>query len=120
MFISMGIIALCNAKMISLGNILLVIGTVLMAGLPRTVRYLISQRRRKGAAVLIFGILLVAKRYAVTGAIVEVVGLFFVFAGSAGLIITVLQNTPVIGSLLRSPSLQPIVSRFSSGTVLPF
>lgn len=105
--------------MISLGNLCFGVGAALIAGVPRTIRFLVSRRRRKGSLVLILGIILVAGKFGVTGTIVEMTGLVLVFASSAGLIITFLRNMPIIGPILDSPQLQPLVLKLGSGSILP-
>lgn len=91
-----------------------------MAGIPRTVKYLAAPRRRRGSIVLLVGVLMVARKYAVSGTLVELAGLFLVCAGSAGLIIAVLQSMPIIGPILNSPQVQPIISKFGPGSILPY
>ena len=115
----MGIAMFFDSRMLSFGNLLVIVGIVLLLGVPRAVAYLTGARKRKGAICFVVGIVLVLRRWTLTGFATELFGLLNLFADFSGVIVAFLRQLPLIGDVLNHPRIAPFVDRTASGQLLP-
>ncbi|RMZ80847.1 hypothetical protein DV737_g2834, partial [Chaetothyriales sp. CBS 132003] len=94
-----------------MGNILFLIGLVLIIGLQKTFAFFARRQKIKGTAAFAAGILLILIRWPLVGFIVEAYGIFILFGDFFATIASFAGNIPVVGPYIKS-ALQSI----SSGT----
>lgn len=116
----LGVISLFDARMLSFGNLLFIVGLVLLCGAPRTVGYLTARKKRRGAICFCLGLFLVLRKWAFSGFLIEIFGILNLFADFTGVIIAFLRQMPLIGNVLNNPSVSPYVERFATGNILPY
>ena len=97
LFITLGIFLFFDRALLSMGNILLLIGITALIGPAKTLTFFADRRKWKGTLAFAAGILLILSRWAFVGFVVEGYGIWMLFGGMIGTLAGVLRNIPVIG-----------------------
>lgn len=118
-FFLFGILTFFDRALLALGNILFLIGVVLIIGLQKTTVFFSRPTKRRGSLCFITGILLILMRWTFVGFMIETVGIFGLFGDFFGIIVQFLRSLPIIGPILSHPMVAPIVDRIAGVSVLP-
>lgn len=113
-FISLGAILL-DSKLVSLGNLLLVTGVILVVGYKRAFQFFFYRRRR--AAFFVFlGLCLILLRWPVVGLFVEGFGMVNLFGDFIPIVLLVARQTPLIGKVFYLPGMKQLMDRLGYST----
>mmetsp|Transcript_5955 Transcript_5955/g.9117 ORF Transcript_5955/g.9117 Transcript_5955/m.9117 type:complete len:95 (-) Transcript_5955:2763-3047(-) len=85
-------------------------------GFSRTVRFFSRRDRIRGIVAFFGGIFLVMFRWPMFGMICQVYGLIYLFGQFFPIAAQSLQNTPVIGSIMRMPAVEKFFQDFGGGS----
>lgn len=110
-FFLLGILAFFDSSLLAIGNILFVIGVVLIIGPTRTIYFFARPTKIKPTIFFFGGITLILFKHSFIGFIVEGVGILSLFGDFLGTIVQFLRNIPVVGALLRHPLIEPYINR---------
>lgn len=113
-FISLGAI-LFDSKLVSLGNLLLVSGIVLVVGYKRSFQFFIY-RRRRASFFFFVGLVLILLRWPIIGLFVEGFGMINLFGDFVPMLVLVARQTPFIGKIFYLPGLRQLMDRWSGYT----
>lgn len=111
-FLFLGMIFLFDSTLIALGDVLFLSGLTMTIGVSRTVRFFTRKERVRGIIAFFGGICLVMFRWGLTGMICQLYGIVYLFGQFAPIAAASLGGTPVIGSILRMPSVERFLSSF--------
>ncbi|KAL2001023.1 hypothetical protein VTN02DRAFT_2336 [Thermoascus thermophilus] len=101
LFMFGGVLMFFDRSMLAMGNILFLIGLVLIIGLQKTVAFFTRRQKIRGTAAFGLGILLILLRWPLTGFLIELYGIVVLFGD---FLVTVAQfagNVPVVGPVVR-------------------
>lgn len=118
-FFLLGILAFFDSSLLAIGNILFVIGVVLIIGPTRTIYFFARPTKIKPTIFFFGGITLILFKHSFIGFIVEGVGILSLFGDFLGTIVQFLRNIPVVGALLRHPLIEPYINRVAGLDTLP-
>lgn len=118
-FFLVGILTFFDRALLALGNILFLIGVVLIIGLHKTTIFFTRPTKRRGSLCFITGILLILMRWTFVGFVVETIGIFGLFGDFFGVVVQFLRSLPVIGPILSHPLVAPFVDRIAGISILP-
>ncbi|CCK70412.1 Got1p KNAG_0E01480 [Huiozyma naganishii CBS 8797] len=119
LFFMFGIITFFDRALLALGNILFLIGLLLIIGTQKTLVFFTRPTKRRGTLFFTFGILLILFKWTFTGFIVETIGIFGLFGDFFGVVVQFLRSMPIIGPILSMPPIAPIIDRIAGVSVLP-
>lgn len=114
-----GIMAFFDAALLAMGNILFVIGLILIIGPQRTIAFFLRPTKIRGTVCFCVGILLILMKWSFIGFIVESVGILGLFGDFFGTIVQFLRSVPYIGDVLSHPALAPTIDRLAGINTLP-
>lgn len=118
-FFIFGAAAFFDAGLLALGNLLFVIGLVLIIGPHRTFAFFSRPRKLRGTICFILGIVLILMKRSLVGFALESFGILGLFGDFFGTIIQFLRSIPYIGDLLRLPVIAPAIDRLAGLDALP-
>lgn len=108
-----------DSGLLALGNILFVIGLVLIIGPQRTVTFFTRPTKIRGTLCFGLGIVLILLKWSFVGFIVESFGILGLFGDFFGTIVQFLRSIPYIGDLLSNPIIAPTIDRLAGINTLP-
>ncbi|KAK6462536.1 Got1/Sft2-like family-domain-containing protein [Scheffersomyces coipomensis] len=118
-FFLFGILTFFDSGFLALGNILFLIGLVLIIGPQRTVTFFTRPTKLRGTLCFAVGILLILMKHAFIGFILESFGILGLFGDFFGTIVQFLRSIPYIGDLLNHPYIAPTIDRLAGVNTLP-
>jgi len=101
--------------MLALGDILFLAGLTMTIGVSRTLRFFSRRDRIRGILSFFLGIFLVMIRWPIFGMILQFYGLVYLFGQFFPIAAQSLQDTPIIGDILRTPAIAHFFQSFSGG-----
>ncbi|CCH59306.1 hypothetical protein TBLA_0B04700 [Henningerozyma blattae CBS 6284] len=119
LFFILGIFTFFDRALLALGNILFLLGVLLIIGPNKTLYFFSKPKKRRGSICFAFGIILILMKYSFTGFMIESVGIVNLFGDFFGPIVSFLRSLPLIGPILRNPVIAPVVDKLAGITVLP-
>ncbi|SMN20427.1 similar to Saccharomyces cerevisiae YMR292W GOT1 Homodimeric protein that is packaged into COPII vesicles and cycles between the ER and Golgi [Maudiozyma saulgeensis] len=119
LFFVLGIITFFDRALLALGNLLFLIGVILIIGSQKTVIFFTKPNKRRGSIFFLFGIFLILIKWTFSGFIIESLGIVGLFGDFFGVIVQFLRSMPIIGPLLSHPVVAPIIDRLAGVRVLP-
>lgn len=111
--------AFFDSAFLALGNILFVIGLILIIGPQRTVTFFTRPTKMRGTLCFCTGILLILAKRSFIGFIIECFGILGLFGDFFGTIVQFLRSIPYIGDLLSHPMIAPTIDRMAGINTLP-
>lgn len=118
-FFIFGAAAFFDAGLLALGNLLFVIGLVLIIGPQRTYAFFSRPRKLRGTICFVVGIILILMKRSFVGFALESFGILGLFGDFFGTIVQFLRSIPYIGDVLRLPVLAPAIDRLAGLDSLP-
>lgn len=104
-----------DSTLIALGDALFLSGLTMTIGVSRTVRFFTRKERMRGIIAFFCGIGLVMFRWGLTGMILQLYGIVYLFGQFVPIAAAAMGDTPVIGSLLRMPAFERFSASVGSG-----
>ncbi|GJQ14608.1 hypothetical protein GpartN1_g6399.t1 [Galdieria partita] len=114
LFISLGAVLL-DSKLVSLGNLLLVTGIILVIGYKRSFQFFFY-RRRRAAFFFFVGLCLILLRWPIIGFLVEGFGMINLFGDFIPMLLLVARQTPWIGKVFYLPGMKQLMDRMGYST----
>ncbi|XP_019172525.1 PREDICTED: vesicle transport protein GOT1 isoform X1 [Ipomoea nil] len=105
LFTFLAIILFFDRGLLALGNILWLAGVSLLLGWRSTLQIFTNRMNYKGSASILLGIFLIFVRWPILGIIMEIYGCIVLFGGFWPSVKVFLYQIPVIGWILRYPTL---------------
>ena len=103
-FLFLGVLLFFDSGLLAIGNVLFLIGIVLLIGPHRTVHFFFGRRGKlRGTICFLLGITMVLYGWAVIGMLIEVFGILNLFGNFFPIIIVFIRQTPIIGPLISKP-----------------
>ncbi|KAL0477426.1 vesicle transport protein GOT1A [Acrasis kona] len=99
-FTFLGVILIFDRGFIAMGNILFLLGLMLMIGVKSTIMFFFQKQKWKGTGLFFSGFSLIMMGWAMFGVILEIAGGFFLFGGFIPTLLNFARNIPIIGSLI--------------------
>lgn len=118
-FFLFGIMTFFDSAFLALGNILFVIGLILIIGPQRTVTFFTRPTKLRGTICFCTGILLILIKWSFIGFVVECFGILGLFGDFFGTIVQFLRTIPYIGDALSHPLVAPSIDRVAGINTLP-
>lgn len=118
-FFILGILTFFDSSLLAIGNLLFVIGVILIIGPTRTIYFFARPTKIRPTIFFFGGITLILFKHSFIGFIVEGVGILSLFGDFLGTIVQFLRNVPVLGGILRHPAVEPYVNRLAGLDTLP-
>lgn len=119
LFFVFGIFTFFDRALLALGNILFLIGVLLIIGPQKTYVFFTRPTKRRGTIFLVCGVLLILMKWTFVGFLIESLGIVGLFGDFFGVIVQFLRSMPIIGPILSSPGIGPIVDKIAGIRVLP-
>ena len=119
LFFLFGIFAFFDRALLALGNILFLIGVLLIIGPQRTFVFFTRPTKRRGTVFLLTGILMILCKWTFLGFLIESLGIFGLFGDFFSVILQFLRSLPIIGPLLSHPAIAPVLDKIAGVSVLP-
>jgi hypothetical protein len=115
LFLFLGVLLLFDSGLLAIGNVLFLAGIPFLIGWRQAARFFDPRRKGKARGVICFfaGVLLVLRRWAVVGMIVEVIGMVEMFGTFLPLVVASLRGLPYIGPVLSAPGVAAVIDRLS-------
>lgn len=111
----LGVIFFFDSALLALGDVLFLIGLTMTIGPSRTFRFFTRMDRIRGILSFFGGIVLVLMRWGMVGMICQLYGMVYLFGQFLPIISQSLQGTPIIGDILKIPTVENFFSRFGGG-----
>lgn len=118
-FFLLGIMTFFDSGLLAIGNILFVIGVVLIIGPARAIYFFARPNKIKPTLFFFGGIALILMKRSFFGFALESVGILFLFGDFFGTIVSFLRSFPIIGPILKHPAIEPYVNRVAGLDTLP-
>lgn len=112
-------ITLFDARLLSFGNILFIVGIIFIIGAPRTIAFFTRRRKIKGSVLFALGAILILYRRSFIGFGIEMFGILNLFGDFLGVVVSFLRQLPFIGPLLTNPNVAPTIDRLADVHILP-
>lgn len=119
LFFVMGVLSLFSARMLSMGNILFIIGVVMIIGPQRTIVFFTRPAKLRGSVCFALGVLMILFKWSFFGFLVEMFGVLGLFGEFFPTLVQFLRSLPLIGPLLQHPLVAPVVDKLAGIRVLP-
>lgn len=117
-FLCLGILFFFDRALLALGNILFLVGIILLIGPARTVAFFWRPGKKRGTICFALGIVMVLFGWTFFGMIIELFGILNLFGNFFPIVLSGLRSTPIIGPILNLPVVSRLLDRFV-GAVLP-
>lgn len=118
-FFIMGVLSLFSARLLAMGNVLFVLGVVMIIGPTKTLVFFTRPQKLRGSICFIIGLLLIFMKRSFWGFLCEMVGVLGLFGEFFPVLIQFLRSLPFIGPLLRHPIVAPVLDKLAGVRVLP-
>ncbi|CUM62788.1 uncharacterized protein PRCAT00000346001 [Priceomyces carsonii] len=118
-FFIFGIITFFDSGLLALGNILFIIGLILIIGPQRTVTFFSRPTKIRGTICFGLGIILILMKRSFIGFVLESFGILGLFGDFFGTIVQFLRSIPYIGDVLSHPIIAPTIDRLAGVNTLP-
>lgn len=115
----LGVITFFDSGLLAFGNILFVIGIILIIGPQRTVTFFTRPTKIRGTVCFGIGIALILMKWSFLGFLIESFGILGLFGDFFGTIVQFLRSIPYIGDLLSHPLVAPTIDRVAGINTLP-
>lgn len=119
LFFVFGVFTFFDRALLALGNILFLIGVLLIIGAQKTYIFFTRPAKRRGSLFFVFGVLLILMKWTFVGFLVESLGIVGLFGDFFGVIVQFLRSLPIIGPILSHPVVAPVVDRLAGIRMLP-
>lgn len=114
-----GVLTFFDRALLALGNILFIIGLLLIIGPHKTYNFFTRPNKRRGSFFFSLGVLMILFKWTFIGFLIESLGIIGLFGDFFAVVVQFLRSLPVIGPLLSHPSVAPYVDRLAGVRVLP-
>mmetsp|Transcript_11417 Transcript_11417/g.17560 ORF Transcript_11417/g.17560 Transcript_11417/m.17560 type:complete len:144 (+) Transcript_11417:124-555(+) len=114
-FLFLGVLFFFDSALLALGDLLFLLGLTFTIGFSRTVRFFSRPDRIKGIISFFGGIALVMLRWPVLGMILQLYGIVYLFGQFFPIAAQSMQDTPVIGNILKMPAVENFFASFGGG-----
>mmetsp|Transcript_4452 Transcript_4452/g.9672 ORF Transcript_4452/g.9672 Transcript_4452/m.9672 type:complete len:140 (+) Transcript_4452:204-623(+) len=111
----LGVLFFFDPALLALGDVLFLIGLTLTIGPSRTLRFFSRRDRIRGIISFFGGVVLVMMRWGMIGMILQLYGLVYLFGQFFPIISQSMQDTPVIGDILKMQVVEDFFSNFGGG-----
>ncbi|OQD75845.1 hypothetical protein PENDEC_c006G01970 [Penicillium decumbens] len=101
LFLIGGVLMFFDRSLLAMGNILWLIGLILIIGVQKTIVFFTRPQKLKGTAAFTAGVLLILLRWPLTGFLIELYGLFILFGDFLVTIGQFAGNVPVVGPYIK-------------------
>mmetsp|Transcript_8653 Transcript_8653/g.24878 ORF Transcript_8653/g.24878 Transcript_8653/m.24878 type:complete len:97 (-) Transcript_8653:425-715(-) len=88
----------------------------MFAGVSRTMRFFAKPDRLRGMISFFGGIVLVLIRWPIIGMMCQLYGLIYLFGQFFPIVAQSLENIPVVGEILRMPSIENFFANFGKSS----
>ncbi|KAI3404754.1 GOT1 [Candida oxycetoniae] len=112
-FFLFGIITFFDPGFLALGNLLFIIGLILIIGPQRTLLFFTRPTKIRGTVFFALGIILILLKRSFIGFILESFGILGLFGDFFGTIVQFLRSIPYIGDVLNYPLIAPTIDRLA-------
>lgn len=119
LFFTFGVFTFFDRALLALGNVLFLVGVLLIIGPQKTYIFFTRPNKRRGSFFLVLGVLLILSKWTFIGFVVESLGIVGLFGDFFGVAVQFLRSLPVIGPILSHPVVAPVVDRLAGIRVLP-
>lgn len=114
-FLFLGVLFFFDSALLALGDLLFLLGLTMTIGFSRTVRFFSRRDRIRGIISFFGGIGLVMVRWPILGMILQLYGIVYLFGQFFPIAAQSMQDTPVIGDVLKIPAVERFFSSFGGG-----
>jgi len=114
-FLFLGIIFLFDSALLALGDVLFLTGLTMTIGISRTLRFFTRRERLRGIIAFFGGLFLVMFRWGMTGMILQLYGLVYLFGQFFPIAAASMKDMPVIGSVFQMPAVERFFASFGGG-----
>ncbi|CCC70701.1 hypothetical protein NCAS_0F02170 [Naumovozyma castellii] len=115
----MGVFTFFDRALLALGNVLFLIGVLLIIGPQKTYNFFTRPTKRRGSICFVFGVTLILMKWTFLGFIIESLGIVGLFGDFFGIIVQFLRSMPIIGPILSNPVIAPFIDKIAGIRVLP-
>lgn len=115
----MGILTFFDRSLLAMGNVLFMIGLVLIVGPQKTAFFFGRPQKLRASLCFLFGILLILLKHSFFGFLIESFGILGLFGEFFATMVQFLRSLPYIGPILSHPAVAPIVDKLAGVRVLP-
>ncbi|CAI4035759.1 hypothetical protein SMKI_13G4110 [Saccharomyces mikatae IFO 1815] len=119
LFFLFGIFTFFDRALLALGNVLFLIGVILIIGSQKTYIFFTRPNKRRGSLFFLVGAFLILLKWTFSGFIIESLGIIGLFGDFFGVIVQFLSSMPIIGPILSHPTVAPIIDKLAGVRVLP-
>lgn len=119
LFFVFGIFTFFDHALLALGNVLFLVGVLLIIGTQKTYVFFTRPTKRRGSIFLACGVLLILLKWTFVGFLIESLGIVGLFGDFFGVIVQFLRSMPLIGPVLSHPVIAPVVDKIAGIRVLP-
>ncbi|CCG24341.1 Got1 protein [Candida orthopsilosis Co 90-125] len=112
-FFIFGILTFFDSGFLALGNLLFIIGLILIIGPQRTISFFTRPTKIRGTVCFALGIILILMKWSFVGFILESFGILGLFGDFFGTIVQFLRSIPYIGDVLSHPFIAPTIDRLA-------
>ncbi|KAI5794455.1 Got1/Sft2-like family-domain-containing protein [Peziza echinospora] len=102
-FFLFGIMMFFDRAMLAMGNILFVIGIVLLLGVKKVSGFFLRKEKFRGSACFLVGVGLILAKFPLIGFVIELYGIFCLFSDVLGVAVGFVGSIPVVGPYLEGP-----------------
>lgn len=119
LFFLFGVLTFFDRALLAVGNILFLLGVLLMIGPQKTAKFFTRPNKRRGTVFLATGIFMILCKWTFLGFLIESLGIVGLFGDFFGVVLQLLRSIPVIGPILSHPAIAPVLDRIAGVSVLP-
>jgi len=100
--VTLGVFLLFDRTLLALGNLAFLIGLGLLLGMTKTFKFFFRREKWKGSATYFLGIFLIVFGWSFVGFVLEMYGIWKLFASFLPNVITSLKMLPGVGTVLQT------------------
>lgn len=119
LFFILGVFSLFSARLLAMGNVLFVMGVVMIIGPQKTLVFFTRPQKLRGSICFVLGLLLIFMKRSFWGFLLEMVGILGLFGEFFPTLVQFMRSLPFVGPLLSHPLVAPVIDRLAGVRVLP-
>ncbi|KAJ9049773.1 Golgi Transport, variant 2 [Entomophthora muscae] len=109
----LGVVLLLDTGLMSIGNILFILGVPMLIGPKRTLGFFSRPGKVRGSICFVVGVLLVLFKMPFFGMGLELFGFINLFGDFFPAVVSFLRSLPFVGQFLSIPMIARVVDRFA-------
>lgn len=114
LFMFLGVVLFFDRALMTLGNIMFLVGFAFLSGPSRTFQFFTARSRLRGTVAFFLGVVLILMGWTFTGMIIECFGFLNLFGNFFPIALTWMRSMPFLGPTLNLPVVKQCLDKIAN------